>query len=196
MLKTLFILIISTGLLISCGTDLTTNNEENLKRMDKIFGPCDNPHRQYTKISRQVCKDKLRAAGPDGEIGESIDLLGIFSKGQNSNTIYTASAVNKNLWDGSLITLESYPLKNLDFEGGIIETNWIIEDNNPNQRCLIRTHITSPELVSNGISVKIICQKKIKEEWFVSKENFLEEEKQLTIKILEEAVQLNQAKSL
>jgi len=82
-------------------------------------------------------------------------------------------------------------LKISDFEGGFIETNWILDQSNPNSRCLIKIHITSVELVSNGINVKIICEDKIDEIWYKSENNYLKEEKELTLKILTEAARLS-----
>jgi len=57
----------------------------------------------------------------------------------------------------------------------------------PNQRCLIKSHITSIELVSNGVNVKIICEELVNGTWYVSNQNLQEEEKQLTLKILKQA---------
>ena len=78
-------------------------------------------------------------------------------------------------------------LKITDFDGGYIETNWINNSDLPNQRCLIKSHITSKELISTGVNVKIICEKLINNEWYLSDENFTEDEKRLTLKILETA---------
>ena len=47
----------------------------------------------------------------------------------------------------------------------------------PDQRCLIKSHITSKELVSNGVKIKIICENLIDGNWYLSKSNFINEEK-------------------
>jgi len=47
------------------------------------------------------------------------------------------------------------------------------------------------ELVSNGVNVKIICEDKIDEIWYKSENNYLKEEKELTLKILTEAARLS-----
>ena len=54
----------------------------------------------------------------------------------------------------------------IDFDGGFIETNLIMKEN-INQRCLIKVIITSRELISNGVSNKIICETK-NDEWLSS----------------------------
>lgn len=182
--RTLFLFLCIT-LLASCSGG---NNQENLAKLDKIYGPCDNPYRQYTATEKQICKDKERAAGPDGEVGEAIDILEVLSIGNNNQTSYVRSSDTNNfLWDASLAILGSYSLKLSDYDGGYIETNWIIDKDNPSQRCLIKSHIKSSELVSNGVKVTILCENKIDGEWYSSNEDFVEEEKQLTLKILQEA---------
>ena len=189
MILRLLFLFVSLGLIVSCSGG---NNEENLAKLDKVYGPCDNPYRQYTALEKKVCRDKVMAAGPDGEIGEPIDILDVLSFGKNGQTNYIKSSDTNNfLWDASLAVLGSYSLKLSDYDGGYIETNWIINKDNPSQRCLIKSHIKSSELVSNGVKVTILCENKIDEEWYSSNEDFVEEEKQLTIKILQEAASIS-----
>jgi len=189
MILRLLFLIVSLGLIFSC----SGNNEENLAKLDKVYGPCDNPYRQYTALEKKICRDKVMAAGPDGEIGEPIDILDVLSFGKNNKqTNYIKSSDTNNfLWDASLAVLGSYSLKLSDYDGGYIETNWIINKDNPSQRCLIKSHIKSNELVSNGVKVTLLCENKIDEEWYSSNEDFVEEEKQLTIKILQEAASIS-----
>ena len=50
--------------------------------------------------------------------------------------------------------------------------------------------------MSNGVNTKIICQRKETNEWYSSNELFIEEEKNLTLKILENASQLSNVDSL
>ena len=189
MIIRLFFVFVTLGLIVSCSGG---NNEENLAKLDKVYGPCDNPYRQYTAIEKQVCRDKVMAAGPDGEVGEPIDILDMLSFGNNGQTNYVKSSDTNNfLWDASLAVLGSYSLKLSDYDGGYIETNWIINKDNPSQRCLIKSHIKSNELVSNGVKVTILCENKIDGEWYSSNEDFVEEEKQLTIKILQEAASVS-----
>ena len=165
--------------------------EENLKRLDEIHGKCDNPFRKYGAIEYQICKDKQRAAGPDGEIGEAINVQNIFSKiGQGGATVM-ANDTNNHLWDASIQLVSPYSLNISDFDGGYIETNWILNQSTPNSRCLIKIHITSMELVSNGVSTKIVCEDKIGDNWYKSETNYQIEEKDLTLKILTEAAKLS-----
>ena len=92
--------------------------------------------------------------------------------------------VNQNLWEASLIMLDQYALDIVDSQGGFISTNWISEKNTPNQRCLIKVNITTQELVSNGVKVKLLCEQKESDMWYQDEISYTEEEKELTLKIL------------
>ena len=183
MIKRLIVLTVMVLGLYSCNTG--QNYQANLERMDKIHGKCDNPYRDYRPIEYKICKDQERAAGPDGEIGDPLDINELISGfGKNEGAIIVSADTNNFLWDASLNVMDAYSLKIIDYDGGFIETNWIMKDDAIDQRCLIKTHITSPELVSNGISNKIICEKKKNGEWVSINEEYLDAEKNLTLKIL------------
>ena len=179
------ILLFAVVLFSSCSS---TSQEERLTRLDKVYGYCDNPHRGISGKEYEICVDKERAAGPDGVVGDSIDVLSFFSgAGSSQNATFINADTNNFLWDGALQVLNPYSFKITDFDGGYIETDWILQSNLPNQRCLIKSHITSADLVSNGVSVKIICEELIEGVWYSSNQNLHEEEKQLTLKILNQA---------
>jgi len=184
-----FILILISFSLISCskGPLNSSNHQANMEKLDKIYGKCKNPHRQYKAIERKVCEDKQRAAGPDGVVGDPINLTEIIDNIRGGGTTVAISDTNNDLWDASLQVLSGFSLKISDYDGGYIETNWINSSNLPDQRCLIKSHITSQELISTGVKVKIICEKLINDEWYLSSESFVEDEKKLTLKILETA---------
>ena len=178
--------------LLTYGCNTGSDYQQNMEKLDKIHGKCDNPYRTYSKIEYEVCKDKERAAGPDGKIDEAIDIRDMIAGiGRGGQTVMLGNDTNNYLWDASLKMLSPFSLKISEFDGGYIETNWINDGANPNNRCIIKVHITSPELVSNGVTTKIICEKKENDEWFQSNENFQKEEKDLTIKILTEASKLS-----
>ena len=196
-MKTL-ITLLAFILLQSCSSgSLGGDIQKNLAETDKIYGKCNNPNRQFTYIQKKICEDQVRAAGPDGVVGDSINLTEVFSSfGGNGKIVYAGSNSNQFLWNGALETLKEFPLKTVDSQGGFISTEWIFEEPNPNQRCLIKVNITSQELMSNGVNTKIICQRKDSNEWYSSNELFIEEEKNLTLKILEKASQLSSEDSL
>tara|TARA_B100002019_G_C21237789_1_gene583744 strand:- start:393 stop:1004 length:612 start_codon:yes stop_codon:yes gene_type:complete len=177
--------------IVGCGGGIVGGDyKENLAKLDKVYGYCDNPQRNIPKgsIEYKVCKDKEAAAGADGLVDEDFklplvdDLLNIRTGG--GKVIY-ASSVNKYLWSGSLNVLSNYPLKTADSNGGYLETEWIYDSQK--QRCVIKIQINSLELVSNGVETKIICQNKSGSEWISNGENFVNEEKQITLAILSSA---------
>jgi hypothetical protein len=184
-----FVLILISFSFISCskGPLNSSNHQANMEKLDKIYGKCKNPHRQYKALERKVCEDKQRAAGPDGVVGDPINLTEIIDNIRGGGTTVAISDTNNDLWDASLQVLSGFSLKISDYDGGYIETNWINSNNLPDQRCLIKSHITSQELISTGVKVKIICEKLINDEWYLSSESFVKDEKKLTLKILETA---------
>lgn len=175
----------------SCGSGVIGDLDKNLAKLDKTYGKCDNPMRQYTKASYKVCKDKERAAGPDGVIDEPINLTEIIENYKNGGkTVYASSAVNTELWNAALILLDPYTLKIADSQGGVITTDWIMEKNDPLKRCSIKINITSQELISTGVRVKLLCENKEAESWYPDNNNYENEEKNMTLKVLKIAQEL------
>jgi len=170
--------------IVSCTN--ANKSEENLKRLDKIYGYCDNPHREISGTRYEVCKAKEMGAGPDGEVGEAQSIGEIFGGlgGSNKNQVTYIKSVNNNLWQGTMDVLSPYSIKLIDSEVGYVETDWIYEKNEPNRRCLIKVQIKSAELVSNGVSTTISCQVKENDNWFNDSEQFIDQEKKLTLTIL------------
>ena len=198
MLKLLFRLVVAL-LISSCSQGLNEGSiEENLKKTDEIYGRCNNPNRQFTLIEKEICIAKERAAGPDGEVGDPINLTELIDKFNNpsKNVVYGGLSVNEFLWNGSLSVLGAYPLKTVDSQGGFISTEWILDKDELNKRCQIKINIISQEFVSTGVETKILCQKKDGDEWYSEKEILFEEEKKITLKILEKAQELSIAKDL
>ena len=183
----------------SCSKGLFDGNvEKNLKAMDKIHGYCNNPYRTFSKAEKKICEDKERAAGPDGEVGEALNITKMIEdfRDGGSNTVYNGMAVNENLWEASLILLNQYPLNIVDSQGGFISTDWIIEKGNLNQRCLIKVNVTSQELVSTGARVKLLCEEKDGDTWYQDNISYEDEEKILLLKILDIANELSVTEKL
>ena len=172
------------AVIVSCTN--ANKSEENLKKLDKIYGYCDNPHREISGTRYEVCKAKEMGAGPDGEVGESKSFGEIFGGlgGSSKNQVTYIKSVNNDLWQGTMDVLSPYSIKLIDSEVGYVETDWIYEKNEPNRRCLIKVQIKSAELVSNGVSTTISCQVKENDNWFNDSEQFIDQEKKLTLTIL------------
>ncbi len=170
--------------------------QENLVKMDKAYGYCDNPLRNINKksIEYEVCKDKEAAGGADGISDESFRFFNLtkFLENDGGATVVYNQSANKYLWDGSMKVLSQYPIKNLDSEFGYIETDWIYEESNLDQRCLIKIQIVSLELVSNGVEAKFLCQNKIEGQWVQDKNDYSKAEKQIVLAVLSEAGRYSQ----
>ena len=187
MLRKIVFVALALGI-ISCNG----NREAKLKELDRIHGYCDNPQRDFSEIDYNICKDKERALGPDGKGEEirSFDLSGFIDRVNNGGGYgsgYAKPLVNPFLWQGSLDITNEYELQIADSSGGYIQTAWIYDQNFADKRCMIKIQIISPELLSNGVKSKFICEVKEADVWTSDQQNYLSEEKQLNLKILEKA---------
>tara|TARA_A100001011_G_C14314855_1_gene847454 strand:+ start:426 stop:1025 length:600 start_codon:yes stop_codon:yes gene_type:complete len=193
MIRLLLVLIL-VNFFLSCSKGLFDGDiQKNLEEMDKIHGVCNNPYRTYNKAQKRICEDKERAAGPDGKVGEPLNITKLIEdfRGGGTKNVYQGMSINPVLWEASLIMLDEYPLNIVDSQGGFISTDWITEKGNPNQRCLIKVSITSQELVSNGVKVKLLCEQRELEVWYQENIPYTEEEKNLILKILDIANQIS-----
>tara|TARA_B100000963_G_C22504402_1_gene615341 strand:+ start:139 stop:699 length:561 start_codon:yes stop_codon:yes gene_type:complete len=183
-----FVYLISAALfLYSCGG----KHEENQKKMKELYG-CKVPGENLSKQKYRDCLAKEQAEGE-----RMFDLAGNLNdliRGENSGVIYQYS-VNPHLWSASIEVTKSYPLKIADSQGGFIETEWINDTDNNSQRCLIKIQVRSKELISTGVSSTFICEENLEGSWVSDNKKYLEEEKQLTLKILEIAGNLSKSPS-
>lgn len=192
-MKNLILLLLSL-FLYGCGQGLMGGNQKaNMERLDKTFGKCDNPHRNLSRVERNICLDKERAAGPDGVVGEPVNVRDVLDRirGGGEKIVYAGSKVNDYLWNGSLAVVENYSLKTVDSQGGFISTDWILKPDIENKRCLIKINILSQELISTGVKTKIICENLIDGQWYNDNSQYINDEKNLTLKILELANELS-----
>ena len=193
MLKSLISLVLVL-FVTSCSQGIMGGNlEKNLEATDKIYGRCDNPYRSMTNVEKEICRGKVAAAGPDGKIDDPISLNNIFDRfnNPNKNIVYGGLSVNQYLWQGSLSALENYPLQTVDSQGGFISTDWIISKDDPSRRCQIKINVISQDFISTGVKTKLICQEKDNDQWYPDNTILVEEEKKITLTILEKAQELS-----
>lgn len=179
-----FTILLFSFLVINCAG----NFEKELKELDKIYGYCDNPQRNIRGAKYTICKDKERAAGPSGvsDKKEALNITDIFDGFNNgSNNAIVQAAVNPALWQASLEAMQSYDLKFADNQGGYLQTEWIYQSSNPNDRCLIKIQITTQELISNGVKSSFNCEKNNNGIWETDGIDYIQEEKNLNLRILE-----------
>lgn len=167
------------------------NREQNLAKLDELWGYCDNPHRDIRGLDYKICKDKERALGESGK-GDQIepfDLTGFLDRMRNgiSNDGVYKPLVNPYLWQGALDVTSPYDIKIADSVGGFIQTEWVYNEKFEDQRCIIKIQITSSEFVSTGLNTKFICENRQNSIWAPDGQEYVNEEKNLTIKILEKS---------
>lgn len=186
LIKLLSITVVSL-IVVSCGAG--KNFQQNMERLDKVYGKCDNPHRNYTVDQYKICKAQ-EAGGKEGGGINLTKIADILDGNENNNNNVYISPVNRQLWNAALITLEDYPLKNADIESSYIETDWIQNIEIKNQRCAVKIQFLNSELTSTSLKTKFLCQTKLDAEWVNDNKNYLEEENQLTLKILKNTKQI------
>lgn len=187
-MKNLFILF---TLILIVGCSNNSKYKDNMKRLDQVYGECDNPLKSLSKMQYEICKAKERAGGKTlFNLEEGFDQLFNADK----NQIVYSSKINQELWGASISVTDNYPLKIADSNGGIIETDWIYDSADTQKRCLIKIKIISSDLVSNGVTTNFICQNQNQENiWIADSNDYSEEEKKLILKILQIASSINQS---
>lgn len=182
--------IIILPLFTSC---IGNKHQENLKRLDEVHGVCDNPGRTFTKREYKICKMK-ESGSSEGDpldiedLSTSLGDLLSNTLGGGQTVISGGSFANRYLWQASLEVLSPFPIKIADSGGGYIETDWIIDYNqSEDTRCQIKVIVRSTELVSNGLKSTLNCQNFDGNNWNANGEKYPNEEKNITLKILEVA---------
>ena len=78
---------------------------------------------------------KEAAMGPDGKgmEKEPLNITEFFGNlGGSDKNVIISSSVNNFLWQGSLDAISNFNLKIADSQGGIIQTEWIYDQNKLN----------------------------------------------------------------
>ena len=158
--------------------------------MDELYG-CKKPGENLSKEKYKACLAKERAGGEslfdlEGDLND-------FIRGKD-NVVYQYT-VNPYLWRAAIEVTNTYPLKIADNQGGYIQTEWINNTEDNSIRCLIKIQILSKELITTGVSSNFLCENKANETWSSDNIDYIEEEKQITLKILEVAGKLEKANS-
>ena len=187
-IKNIVLVALISSFIIGCGS----KHQDNVERLDKVHGVCDNPARILTKRQYEICKMKQRGnAGDELDIDDLSTSLGDLirgSLGSGSTIIGGTSFANRYLWQASLDVLSPFPIKIADNGGGYIETDWIVDYNqSDNKRCQVKVMVRSSELVSNGLKSTLNCQNFDGKNWNSDKQKYPNEEKNITLRILEVA---------
>ena len=188
------IVILSSIILVSCqGT-----REEELKKLDKLWGYCDNPHREFGDLEYNTCKAKERAKTPSGKNKDMEDFnltefLDKVREGDFGTSGQIRTNVNPYLWQGSIDVTSVYDLKIADATGGFIQTEWIYDENTADKRCLIKIQVISADYISTGVKTNLLCENKNQDIWKSDGKEYFDEQKMLTLKILEASLKYSQS---
>jgi hypothetical protein len=187
LIKNIVLMMLISSILAGCGS----RHQENVARLDEVHGVCDNPARILTKRQYEICKMKQRGSGGDLDIEDLSTSLGDLISDQlglGTTIVGGSSFANRFLWQASLDVLSPFPIKIADNGGGYIETDWIIDYNqSSDKRCQIKVMVRSTELVSNGLKTTLNCQNFDGQNWNADGQKYPNEEKNITLKILEVA---------
>ena len=179
-MKSLLLVCLLLTFITGCGS--IGKNYQELKERDLKLDPCKY-ERQKGKGFGKVCEAKI-AAGGDGTSKGLFDniieeLRGEISGGNGQNV-----SVNKWLWNGSVETVQDFPLKIADAFGGVIETDWINDANISNKRCAIKILVQSKEFISNGVSANMMCQTFDGSNWILNNEDLSKANREIENSIL------------
>ena len=188
LIKNIILFTLFSSVLVSCGS----RHQENVAKLDEVYGVCDNPARILTKRQKEICKMKTRGNSGDPleieDLSKSLGELISDNLGMGTTIVGGSSFANRYLWQASLDVLSPFPIKIADNGGGYIETDWIIDYNqSSDKRCQIKVMVRSSELVSNGLKSTLNCQNFDGQNWNADGQKYPNEEKNITLKILEVA---------
>ena len=94
---------------------------------------------------------------------------------------------------GSIDVTSVYDLKIADATGGFIQTEWIYDENATDRRCLIKIQVISAEYISTGVRTNFLCENKNQDIWKSDGKEYFDEQKMLTLKILEASLKYSQS---
>ena len=83
----------------------------------------------------------------------------------NNNNLTTSLPVNELLWKSSLDILDFMSLKEVDPFGGVISTDWFVNENNNTFRNKVIVSFSSSELKATSIKVSVIREKFENNKW-------------------------------
>lgn len=179
--KTLFTHVMMVALLAGAGISL--NGCAN----PSIGGEAKYP----TGADRSTVEGGDIYAKPDSVFGKGgLNIFG--GKKDRADDGSTGIGVNAYLWRASLDTVSFMPLASADPFGGVIITDWYTAQETPNERFKANVFITSRQLTSTGVQVKLFKQVNKGGRW-VDATVTPESQTQMEDAILERARQLRYA---
>ena len=91
------------------------------------------------------------------EEGRGFTLNEAFGKATKGGVFDFASS--NELWRASLDVIDFMPLSSVNYSGGIIITDWYLDENNPNESIKISIRFLTNEIRSDALDVKVFTRK-------------------------------------
>ena len=159
-LKTIFVLILSSIILISCGGK---------------FPGAD---------ARKYDPDPKKRVAKNLEEGRGFRLSD--PMGKSGGGVFEFASSNE-LWRASLDTIDFMPLASVNYSGGIIITDWYSTDQNSNESIKISIRFLTNEIRSDALDIKVFNKKCVTQSNCVTSEKEGDINNQLKTKILKTA---------
>ena len=179
-MKSLLLVCLLLTFITGCGS--VGKNYQDAKERDLKLDPCKY-ERAKGKGFGEICEAKV-AAGSDGKSKGLFDNIIEELRGEVGGVNGQNVSVNKWLWNGSIETVQDFPLKIADAFGGVIETDWINDANISNKRCAIKILVQSKEFISNGVSANMMCQTFDGSNWILNNEDLSKANREIENSIL------------
>ena len=133
-LKTIFALILSSIILISCN--------------GKLPGADARKYPDDPKLRVKKNLEEGRGFRLDDSLGKSLGGSGVFE-----------FASSNELWRASLDTIDFMPLASVNYSGGIIITDWYSTDQTSNESIKISIRFLTNEIRSDALDIKVFNRK-------------------------------------
>ena len=159
-LKSIFILLLSSNLLYSCGGKLPGAD------------------------ARKYDPDPKKRVAKNLEEGRGFRLSD--QLGKSGSGVFEFASSNE-LWRASLDTIDFMPLASVNYSGGIIITDWYSTNQNSNESIKISIRFLTNEIRSDALDIKVFNKKCVDQSNCVTSEKEGDIKNELKIKILKTA---------
>jgi len=159
-LKTIFALILSSIILISCGGKFPGGD------------------------ARKYDADPKKRVAKNLEEGRGFRISD--AMGKSGGGVFEFASSNE-LWRASLDTIDFMPLASVNYSGGIIITDWYSSDQNSNESIKISIRFLTNEIRSDALDIKVFNKKCVTQSNCVTSEKEGDINSELKIKILKTA---------
>lgn len=163
----LLIVILAASLIGGCET-WSRIGEPAATRPATARYPVDPDIAKQTKSPYRTLKDSRGVLLGDLKVGTSLPAW--FDgksepSDQNAMQDQRGDGVNRFLWRASLDTVAFMPVKMADVQGGIIQTDWYQDQDQPDERFRVNIFVISDDLRADGVRVGVFREERAGDAW-------------------------------